>query len=187
MWLFYVNSSIRADFWSIQHNRRQPFESKTIKRASQPNMTVPFKFLPHKILNKPKPAPTVCIYPLWPYEFFIPKLTEKPAAPSKLMTTIRVCLWSQNPQHPPPKKKREKKGWPTQAHQLPAAKTHKSALSRHRPISHLPSTPSSPSTAAVEDVEPLPMPRLEIGSYHSSMLCVAIVFPAFMPPPVVDP
>ena len=62
MWLSYVNSGIRADFWSIQHNRRQPLESKTIKRASQPNMTVPFKFLPHEILNKPKPALVIRIY-----------------------------------------------------------------------------------------------------------------------------
>ena len=53
VWLSYISFGIRADFRSIQHNRRQPLESKAIKRASQPNMTVPFKFLPHEILKSP--------------------------------------------------------------------------------------------------------------------------------------
>ena len=97
VWLSYVNPGIRAYFRSIQHNRRQPLESKTIKRASQPNMTVPFKFLPHEILNKPKPAPTIRIYPQAPHEFFTPKPIEKSTTSPKPVTTIDACLWSQNP------------------------------------------------------------------------------------------
>ena len=104
VWLFYWNSVVVLhQFWYQSRlpvhttHRKQPFESKTIKRESQPNMTVPFKFLPHEILNKPKPAPVVRIYPLWPHEFFIPKPTEKPVAPSKPVTSIHACLWSQNP------------------------------------------------------------------------------------------
>nr|POE55455.1 hypothetical protein CFP56_45802 [Quercus suber] len=83
---------IRADFRSIQHNRRQPLESQTVKRANQPRMTLPFKYLPHEILNKPKPAPAIRIYPAASHEFFIPKSTEKPMTPPKLVTTIRARL-----------------------------------------------------------------------------------------------
>ena len=92
VWLSYVSFGIRARFRSIQHNRRQPLESKIIKRASQPNMTVPFKFLPHEILNKPKPAPAICIYPQARHEFFTPKPTEKLAMPPKLVTNICARL-----------------------------------------------------------------------------------------------
>ena len=74
-----------------------------------------------------------------------------------------------------------------QAHQPPTAKTHKSAFSRRRLISHLLLTPSSPLITATEDVEPLPMPRSEMGSRHSSMLRAAAVFPAFTLPPTIDP
>ena len=40
------------------------------QKTNQPDMTL-FKFLPHVILNRPKPVRT--IYPLYPREFFIPK------------------------------------------------------------------------------------------------------------------
>nr|POE73304.1 hypothetical protein CFP56_78635 [Quercus suber] len=83
---------IRANFRSIQYNRRQPRESQTIKRAKQPRMTLPFKYLPHEILNKPKPAPAIRVYPAAPHEFFIPKPTEKPVTPPKPVTTIRARL-----------------------------------------------------------------------------------------------
>ena len=100
-------------------------------------MTIPFKFLPHEILNKPKPASAIRIYPLWPHEFFIPKPIEKPATPSKPVTTIRARLLSQNQQTT--KKGEKKKGDPCkptsrqnpqintqspQTHQPPATKTH---------------------------------------------------------------
>ena len=39
--LCYIGFGIRADFRSIQHNRRQPIESKTIKRASQAQVLTP--------------------------------------------------------------------------------------------------------------------------------------------------
>nr|POF10120.1 hypothetical protein CFP56_75081 [Quercus suber] len=83
---------IRANFRSIQYNRRQPRESQTVKRANQPRMTLPFKYLPHEILNKPKPAPAIRVYPAAPHEFFIPRPTEKPVTPPKPVTTIRARL-----------------------------------------------------------------------------------------------
>ena len=55
-------------------------------------MTIPFKFLPHEILNKPKPAPAIRIYPQAPHEFFSPKPIEKPMTPPKPMTTICARL-----------------------------------------------------------------------------------------------
>ena len=81
-------------------------------------MTVPFKFLPYGILNKPKPALAIRIFPQAPHEFFTLKPTEKLATPLKPVTTICACLWSQNPQ-PTKKKKKKKEMWPTQAHQPP--------------------------------------------------------------------
>ena len=45
------------------------------QRTKQPKMTLTFKFLPHEILNKPKPVP-VCIYPLYPHEFFIREASD---------------------------------------------------------------------------------------------------------------
>ena len=134
-----VSVVVLRQFWYqsrllVQHNCRQPIES-AIKRASQPNMTVPFKFLPYEILNKPKPTLEIRIYPTAPHEFFIPKPTEKPVTPPKPMTTIRAHLWSQNPHHKPKKKKkreREKKA----THQPPASETHK--INTHRPKTQQP-------------------------------------------------
>ena len=81
-------------------------------------MTVPFKFLPHEILNKHKPAPTIRIYSQAPHEIFTPKPTEKSTTSPKPVNTIHACLWSQNPQPTNQKKKKEKEGDP------------------HKPISH---------------------------------------------------
>ena len=55
-------------------------------------MTVPFKFLPHEILNKPKPTLAIRIYLQAPHEFFTSKPTKKLGTPSKLVTTIRARL-----------------------------------------------------------------------------------------------
>nr|POE59781.1 hypothetical protein CFP56_74055 [Quercus suber] len=74
------------------HNRRQLLESKNHQKSKPAKMTLPFKFLPHENLNKPKPAPAIRIYPAAPHEFFIPKPTEKPVTPPKPVTTIRACL-----------------------------------------------------------------------------------------------
>ena len=64
-----------------------------ICKPMQPN------FLPHEICKpEPKPTLTIRIYPAAPHEFFIPKPTEKPTTPLKPLTTIRACLWAQNPQ-----------------------------------------------------------------------------------------
>ena len=146
-------------------------------------MIVPFKFLPHEILNKPKPDSAIHIYPLWPHEFFIPKPIEKPATPSKPVTTIRARLLSQNQQTT--KKGEKKKRRPMQAHQPPKPTNQHSITADPSATCH--QNPSSPSTTATEDVEPLPKPRPETGSHHSSMLRAAAVFPTFALPPIVDP
>ena len=145
VWLSYVNPGIKAYFRSIQHNRRQPLESKTIKRASQPNMTVPFKFLPHEILNKPKPAPTIRIYSQAPHEIFTPKPTEKSTTSPKPVTTIHACLWSQNPQPTNQKKKKKKKV----THTSPSAtrpKTEEFESQQEPPMSTLESRNREPPT-----------------------------------------
>ena len=71
-------------------------------------MSVPFKYLPYEIFQKPRPAPAIRVYPAAPHEFFIPKPAEKPVTPPKPVTAIRARLWSQNP-HPQTQKKKKKK------------------------------------------------------------------------------
>ena len=108
MWLSYVIFGIKADFRSIQHNRRQPLESKTIKRASEPNMTIPFKFLPHEILNKPKPAPAIHIYPSSPTWVFHPQ-ANKEASDASQANDQHSCppLITEPTTYKPPKKKKK--------------------------------------------------------------------------------
>ena len=93
-------------------------------------MKVPFKFLPHEILNKPKPAPSIRIHPATPHEFFILKPTKRPLTPPKPVTTIRAYLWSQNPHPQTPKKKKKA------THPPPAAETHK--INTHCPKTQQP-------------------------------------------------
>ena len=167
VWLSYVNPGIKAYFRSIQHNRRQPLKSKTIKRASQPNMTVLFKFLPHEILNKPKPAPTIRIYSQAPHEIFTLKPTEKSTTSPKPVTTIHACLWSLNPQPTnQKKKKKEEEGDP------------------HKPISHQTknrgvwkSTRASNgirpprTTYANSQLTPLPPCHFMLHRFHRAPIC----------------
>ena len=117
-------------------------------------MTVPFKFLPHEILNRPKPAPVIRIYPQGPHELFTPKPTEKPTTPPKLVTTICAHLWSQNPQATKKKKTPRK---PIR-HQASRPTSQLSTVVDPlaiccRPISHLLLTPSSPSTTIAKDLD----------------------------------
>ena len=143
-------------------------------------MTVPFKFLPHEILNRPKPAPVIRIYPQGPHELFTPKPTEKPTTPPKLVTTICAHLWSQNPQATKKKKNT------TQAHQTPGIETHKSTLNCCRPISHLLQTHQPPVADTIFTLDhhrkgpwPPSMPRPKTSSCHSSPIRAAAVFPVF--------
>ena len=123
-------------------------------------MIVPFKFLPHDILNKPKLTLVIRIFPQAPHEFFTPKPIEKLVVPPKPVTTIIARLWSQNPQ--PTKKKKENEKEKKRKEKVthaspPTVETHRSVLSCYRPISHLLPTPSSPlrTSTTTEDVDHL--------------------------------
>ena len=106
--------------FTLQHNRRQPLESKTIKRASQPKMTVRFKFLPHEILNKPKPTPAIRIYP---------QANREACSDASQASDHHPCppLITEPTTHKPQKKKkREKKKKLTHASPLAAKPTDQS-------------------------------------------------------------
>ena len=134
-------------------------------------MTLPFKYLPHEILNKPKPASAICVYPVAPHEFFIPKPTKKPVMPPKLVTTIHARLWSQNPQptnHPKKKEKERPTSRPIDNVDPPAAETHRLALRRRWHHLHLQPPPLRTSTTTDAKTQDITPPLL----YHSSRRCI---------------
>ena len=88
-------------------------------------MTLTFKFLPHEILNKPKPVP-VCIYPLYPHEFFIREASDPFQACDHhscppLITEPRNHIT----------KKKKKKSDPRKTHQPTSCQDPSSTLTHH--------------------------------------------------------
>ena len=149
-------------------------------------MSVPFKYLPHEIFQKPRPAPAIRVYPAAPHEFFIPKPAEKPVTPPKPVTAIRARLWSQNPQTQ--KKKKKDPARPIGNVDPPAAGTHRPALRRRRHHLHLQPPPLRTSTTTDTKTQVIAPPILHDSSRrHSSAIPAAADFTVLAPPQPLIP
>ena len=132
-------------------------------------MTVPFKFLPHEILNKPKPVPAIHIYPQAPHEFLAPSQQRSQwLLPSQWPPSVPAS--NHKTHNPQTTQKKEKiKSNPRKTHQPPTTGTLKSTLTSTRPSHQNPLSTYRcwdwQATIAVEIDEPLPLPRSKTSSH----------------------
>ena len=82
-------------------------------------MSVPFKYLPHEIFKKPKPAPTIRVYPAAPHEFFYPQANREASDATQASDRHPCPPLITKPTPTNPKKKKKKKKKPSQGHQPP--------------------------------------------------------------------
>ena len=122
-------------------------------------MSVPFKYLPHEIFKKPKPAPTIRVYPAAPHEFFYPQANREASDATQASDRHPCPPLITEPTLTNPKKKKKPTSRPIgnidlpppiSTHQVeidsPAAETHRLRRRRRRYLHHQPPLLSASTT-----------------------------------------
>ena len=140
-------------------------------------MTLPFKYLPHEILNKPKPALAIRVY-LAASRVFHPQANRE-ASDASQTGDHHLCppLITEPTTHKPPEKEKEKKTHAETHRQRrpttteidpPAAETHRLALRRRQHHLHLQPPPLRTSTTTDTKTQVIVLPLL----YDSNRRCL---------------
>ena len=156
-------------------------------------MSVPFKYLPHEIFKKPKPALTIRVYPAAPHEFFYPQANRE-ASDATQASDRHPCpplITKPTPTNPKKKKKPTSRPIgnidlppPISTHQVeidsPAAETHRPALHRCQHHLHLQPPPLRTSTTTGTKTQDIAPPLLYDSSrryFHRPRAATAVDSP----------